>query len=100
MKNKRGVQLATSTIILLILGLIILIGMVLFFTGTLDRFWNLIQEYYGSEIDQITKICQTQCNLGNRYSYCCEEKSFEDEKIICLDERLYVTCDINCEDVC
>jgi len=100
MKYKRGIQLATSTIILLILGLLILIGLVLFFTGTLKNFWNLIKGYEGSEIDNLSKLCQAQCDLGNKYSYCCEKKELGEEKITCLDKRLMVNCEINCEEVC
>ena len=99
-KNKRGLQLAISTIILLIIGILILIALVLVFTGTWQKFQDAIRGYSGSEIDNLNKLCQAQCDLGNKHSFCCEEKLLEGQKITCLDENLDLECNINCEGVC
>ena len=98
--NKRAFQLAVSTMILLVLGVLILLGLVLALTGSFERLRDAIRGYSGSDIDNLNKLCQSQCNLDNSYGFCCEERDLGDEKITCLDDRLAVSCDIDCEGVC
>ncbi len=98
--RKRGLQLAISTIVLLILGLLILIAFVLLLTGQFENFINTIRGYSGSDIDNLSKLCQTQCDLDNKYSFCCEEKRLGKEEITCQDSRLDVDCGVYCSNVC
>ena len=100
MKDKRGLELTINTMILIVLGVLILIALILAFTGAWGKFVNTIRGYSGSEIDNLTKLCQSQCDLDNKNSYCCEEKNLKEEKITCQDERLYHECEINCQDIC
>lgn len=98
--NKRGYELAISTMILLILGIFILIALILSFTGAWEKFWTAIKGYSGSDIDNLGKLCQNQCDLANKYSFCCEEKELGKEKINCSDKRLNVECSIDCSGAC
>lgn len=99
-KNKKGFELAISTLILIVLGILVLIALILAFTGGWQKFLNTIKGYSGSEIDSVVKICQNQCSMEQSYSFCCEDKQLKGEKIKCLDDRLDVECEINCENVC
>ena len=99
-EGKRGMQLAISTIVVLVLAVLILIVLVLAFTGVFGRFWEWVQGYSASDVDRVSQICQGQCDLGNVFSYCCETKAFGKERVDCLDGRLNVECDINCVGVC
>ena len=98
--NKRGFELAISTLVLLILGMLILIALVLVLTGVFEKFISAIRGYSGSEVDNLNKLCQSQCDLDNKYSFCCEMKKLGKEDITCLDSRIKAECDINCEGVC
>ena len=92
--------MAISTLILIVLGVLILTALVLAFTGSFERFWNMIKGYSGNDIDNLNKICQTQCNLDNSDSFCCENKKLGKEFVTCDDNRLDIDCDIECKSVC
>ena len=98
--DKRGFELAISTLVVIVLGMLVLLALVLAGAGGFGKFWQAIQGYSGSDIDNLSKICKSQCDLENKNSYCCEEKLLGKEKITCLDKRLNVDCNINCEGVC
>ena len=98
--NKRGFQLAISTIILLILGILVLISLILIVTGQFEAFLDVIRNYGGSDIDNLNKLCQSQCDLKQEYDFCCGEKVIKKEEITCLDDRLSVDCGIDCAGVC
>ncbi len=98
--DKRGFQLAINTLIIIILGLLVLIALTFVFSGGFKRFSDMLKGYSGNELDNLRKICKSQCELGNINSFCCEKKKLGDEEISCLDERLHVDCEINCEGVC
>ena len=98
--NKKGFQLAISTLVILVLAVVVMIGLILAFTGGFERFMDSIRGYSGSDVDGVSKVCQTQCNLDQINSFCCEEKKLGREEVTCLDEVLYVECDIDCEGVC
>lgn len=98
--NKKGFELAISTMVLLILGVFILIVFVLAITGSFQKFWDSIKGYSASDIDNLQKLCQSQCDLENKYSHCCELKNLGKEKVTCLDKRIDVSCVINCENIC
>jgi hypothetical protein len=96
-KDKRGVQLAISTLILIILGIIILIGLITILVMGWGNFKAQIQTILGSENSKIRRDCEIQCELGNSYDYCCEEKSVGDEEKTCLE---LLNEDCSCEGRC
>lgn len=99
-KDKRGFELAINTIVIIVLALLVLLALVLAFTETGKNFWNTIKGYQGSEIDNLNKLCQSQCDLEQEYSFCCEQRNLGKEKITCLDKRLNIDCEIDCEGIC
>lgn len=99
-KDKRGFELAINTLVIIILALIVLLALSLAFAGGFGKFWEKLKGYFGSEVDNVSKICQSQCDMNNVNSYCCEERNLGEEAITCQDERLNVKCDINCAGVC
>jgi len=100
MRNRRGFELAISTMIIITLGIILLIGLVMALTGSFGNLSDKIKGYSMSDIDSLGKICQSQCNLQANWDFCCGEKMLGKEKITCSDDRIKIDCDINCEGVC
>ena len=100
LNSKRSFELAINTLVIIILAMLVLLALSLAFTGGFKNFWEKIKGYSGNDIDNIGKICKSQCDLGNINSFCCENKTLDKEEITCLDKRLKVDCDINCEGVC
>ena len=95
MKDKKGIQLAISTVILLILGVFVLIGLILILVMGWDNFKTQIGVILGSETAQAQKACKIQCELGNFYDYCCEDKGVGK----CTDELLKTDCVLDCSEV-
>jgi hypothetical protein len=98
--NKRGLEMAISTLVIIVLGIMLLVAMTISFTLGWKKFWGIISGYFGSDVDNLQKICQNQCNMDFRNSFCCENKTLGKEKITCLDERLKVQCNLDCTNVC
>ena len=57
-----------------------------------------------SDVAAVKKACETACNTGNDYDFCCLQRDAkinnEKEKINCTDSRLKVSCEFKCEEVC
>ncbi len=96
MKNKKGLELAISTIILMILGIAVLIGLIAILVMGWDNFKTQIGAILGSEISQARKSCEVQCELENSYDYCCEIK---DAGVSCQDDLLKGNCVLDCSEV-
>jgi hypothetical protein len=67
MLNKRGQELSTNTIILIILGLAILVVLVIGFTIG----WQKILPWLSSSnVDTIVNQCKASCTTSDVYGYC------------------------------
>ena len=69
-KNKRGVQLAISTIILLVIGLIVLIGIVSILVMGWDDFKTAIGAALGGDLSKAKRNCMVACAAENSETYC------------------------------
>lgn len=87
MVNKRGQELSTSTIILIILGVVVLIVLIIGFTTG----WGALKErLIGGEtnVDKVSQACSTACFTNSIYDFCNKKRELKSE-----DETLEdVTC--------
>ncbi len=74
LKNKKGAELAISTIIMIIIGLIVLIGVVVFLTMNWGRLTTTLKGYVGTEMQNALDLCENQCNLNRDFDFCCTPK--------------------------
>ena len=112
-KNKKGLELAISTIVLFALGIMVLIGLVLMFTGQAKNFMEYINIFSSeSNVDAMLSRCVSFADSGpvQEYSFCCEEReiTFADGKKESLTCKQFsessisagkiknMTCDIKC----
>jgi hypothetical protein len=66
-KNKRGQDLSTSTIILIILGIAVLVILVIGFTIG----WQKVVPWLSSSnVDTVVNQCQASCTTSDVYGYC------------------------------
>jgi len=95
MKNKKGLELAVTTVIMIILSISILTLLVLFLnsqTGFLSRFFKAHSSE--SNVDLIISSCNSLALSESTYTYCCEKKevSFGEktptQKLTCNEARL------------
>ena len=98
MADKKGFELAISTIILLILGLLVVLGLILAFTGGLKKF----QKNTGILLDSaegsiVKKACELACAGEDKVTYCCKNQTIQGQVLLCSDKRLEVDCNLECE---
>jgi hypothetical protein len=92
MENKRGQGMSTSTIILLILGLVILVILVLGFSLG----WNKIAPWINSNnLDTIKTSCGAACSTGSVYDFCSVSRDINDG----VNAKFKSTCQILATDV-
>ncbi len=73
--DKRGLELAWNTIVVMIIAFIILIVLILVFTGVAGDFTGNIKSYIGySNVDNVIKGCNVLADTSADYSFCCEKK--------------------------
>ena len=90
MKDKRGFQLAISTIVLLVLGMMVLVGLATFLIMNWERFSETVFGYSGSDEQNAIDLCRTQCDLEKSYDFCCSTKKVDQLETNCID--LKVAC--------
>lgn len=100
LNSKRSFEMAITTLIVIVLGILVLIALALALTGGFDNLMRAIRGYSGTDADNLVSICQSQCDLSQENSFCCEEKLLGKEKTNCQDERLKIDCSLDCEGVC
>tara|TARA_Y100000310_G_C20686661_1_gene819430 strand:- start:189 stop:497 length:309 start_codon:yes stop_codon:yes gene_type:complete len=97
--NKKGLELAISTIVIVVISVAVLIGLILFLRGGFEAISSgtnpLLDTVEGMAIKE---ACELTCAIENRLVYCCKEFDYGDEKLFCMDSRLEIGCDLDCED--
>jgi len=95
-KNKRGLELAISTIILLILGIIVLIGLISILVMGWGNFKTTIGAALGSDMAKAQRDCKIQCGLENTIDYCAP-KTIGTQTLKCTDAKLKpADCSLTC----
>jgi hypothetical protein len=108
--DKKGLEMAINTIVILVLSIMVLIFSVLFFTGAGNNFLSKIGVYQDDfNVDAVIDNCNFYVDTDAEYSYCCEKKNVkyledgekESGKFNCLEvnERFGGVGTLNCEKV-
>lgn len=93
MISRRGMEMAVSTIVILAIAVLLLIGLVFFVTGGFARFKDTTKPFADTtESTAIREACRLACTAENYPSFCCTRHSFQDETILCTDARLDISC--------
>lgn len=80
MLNKKGQELSTTTVILLILAVLVLVFLILGFSIG----WSKINPFLSkSNVDSISDACNIACNTNQNYAFCSQPRDLkaEDEKL-------------------
>ncbi len=98
-KEKRGFELAISTIVILVLGLFVLIGLALLVSGGIDVFKSSTKPFLDtSSASSIKQACVLACENGDKITYCCKKYDIDREKVSCGDQRFEIQCGLECRD--
>jgi hypothetical protein len=85
MINKKAQGMSTSTIILLILGLVILVVLILGFTMG----WNKLVPFLSSNnIETIKNSCGIACSTGSQFEFCSVLREVKDG----MNKKFETTC--------
>jgi hypothetical protein len=85
MNNKRGQGMSTSTIVLLIIGLVVLVVLILGFT----RGWSTLAPWLNSNnIDTVEKSCGVACSISGTYDFCTKTQKVNDG----VNDKFEATC--------
>jgi len=96
--NKKGLELAISTIVIVVISIAVLIGLILFLRGGFEAFSSGTKPILDTfQRTAIKEACELSCATENKLNYCCKEFDYEGEKLFCEDSRLGLYCSFNCE---
>jgi hypothetical protein len=91
--NKKGMEMAINTIVILVLAIVVLVFLVLFFTNSSGEFAERIKSYFSySNVDRIVEQCNLLVDLDRGYTYCCEV-----QKVKYYNEGERDEIDLSCE---
>ena len=100
--DKKGFELAISTIIIMVISIAVLIGLIFMLKEGFESFesgTNPFLETTGGLA--IKESCELSCSAEDKFGYCCREFDYEENKIDCRDSLLEVDCNLDCtEFVC
>ncbi|MBU0977538.1 MAG: hypothetical protein KKD18_03915 [Nanoarchaeota archaeon] len=95
--NKKGMELAITTLILILLGVVILIAVIFALTGGFKRFSGTTDPFTDSaEATAIKQNGLSACQDQSRMIYCCEEYEIDNKPVNCTDTRLELGCTLDC----
>ena len=97
--NKKGFEIAISMFVLIVIGIFVLIGLILFVRKGFDDLDEGVKPFIEStEVIAVKESCQISCTVGSKFSFCCGNYTVENRDVRCYDPRLGVSCSLNCED--
>ncbi len=89
MKNKKAIELAINTFVIIVISLSVLILVLFWFNYQTGFFTKFLQNFRGkSNVDEIVDVCNTLYSSNRVYSYCCDLK-----KVNAGEEEFELTCD-------
>ena len=95
--NRKGMQLAISTIIVIVLAVVLLIGLIFFLRGGFQDLKKGTEPIIDSaNVASVREACELSCINEVRLVYCCQEFEVGDLSLKCDDSRLEVSCELDC----
>ena len=99
--NRKGIELAISTLIVIILGILVLAGLLYIITGGFKQFQGTTKSLLGSaEGSAVQQACKLSCSGNDKLTYCCKNFTVANVQVHCNDDRLAVDCSLSCDGVC
>ena len=82
--DKRGQELSTNAIILIVLGVIVLVILILGFTIGWDKFAPWLKPK--NNVNSIVQACALACTTSNQYDFCTNPRELRAEDLPADDE--------------
>lgn len=95
--NSRGFDIAITTIILIVIGIAVLIGLVFFVKNGFSLFKSGTDPILQTQSLEATRqACELVCRSENEFSFCCQPVKVNEQNLYCTDSILNVDCNLNC----
>lgn len=95
--NSRGLDIAITTIILIIIAVAVLIGLIFFVKNGFGFFKSGTDPILQTQSLEATRqACELVCRSRNEIAFCCQSIEMNNQDIFCTDEILNVDCTFNC----
>jgi len=78
MKSKRGLEMAISTLIVIILSIMVLIALVFVFSKSTGGFKDRVFGFFSnSNVDDVVRQCNSEAEQERYFDYCCANKTIK-----------------------
>jgi hypothetical protein len=95
--NRNAIQLAISTLILIILAVLVLLGLTYSLTNGFQTFQSSTDPFQDTtQASSIKAACSLAGNNLDKITYCCKEYNIDESEIKCSDPRLELGCNLDC----
>jgi hypothetical protein len=95
--NSRGFDIAITTIILIIVGVAVLVGLVFFIKNGFSFFKSGTDPILETQnLEATRQACELVCRSGNEIAFCCQSIKMNDEELYCYNKSLNVDCSLGC----
>lgn len=90
-------ELAISTLVLIVIGLMLLIALIYAATIGFDKFRGTSKPFIDTaNAGAVKQACSIACKQEDRLTFCCKNYTLEKETVKCDDNRLEVGCSLSC----
>lgn len=98
--RKGGFEMAISTVILLVIGLAVLVGLIVLLTKGFG-WWQEGTEALGTTAAyaSVSETCQLACRIEDSQTFCCKTFTVEGLEITCSGKPLGLSCTFDCNSV-
>ncbi|MEK6915246.1 MAG: hypothetical protein AABW89_01735 [Nanoarchaeota archaeon] len=98
--NSKGFDIAITTVILIIIGVAVLIGLIFFVKNGFGFFKEGTDPILRTQSLEATRqACELVCRSGNEIAFCCDNIELNKNAILCNNATLNVGCEIDCTKV-
>lgn len=95
--DRKGLEMAISTLILIILGIALLVGLLIAIKGGFSSFKKSTEPLYQStQASAIKQACEVACTAEDSLTYCCNKFNLGDIQVMCTDPKLGASCKLSC----
>ena len=93
MISKQGMELAVSTLVIITISILVMLGLVFMLTGGFSRFTSATKPFTDTTtLSAVRESCHLACTTEDYQTFCCHKYDIEKEKVLCSDTRLDVSC--------
>ncbi len=76
--NTKGLEMAWSTIVAMILAILLLAILIIFITMGSGKFGDYFKSFFGySNVDSVVNSCNLLVQSNSQYGFCCEKKNIK-----------------------